>query len=284
MSFEMRDCFLRPALRTLALRISVCAGLLAGAGFSPNLLADQVPVLHTEGSIHGFLVIRTLDRKAIAAGDLIEVTKGDRIVSRLTFHFRDGSIDDERTVFLQRRTFSLLSDHHIQKGPSFQHPMDVSIDVPKGEVTVRTLDAGKQKTETTHMDLPKDLVNGMTLTIIKNISPKAPQTTVSYLTATPKPRIVKLVISPDGEDSFSVAGMRHKATRYVAKVDIGGLAGFVAPLIGKQPKDTDVWVTGGAVPAFVKSEGPLALNGPLWTIEIASPVWPHADTGQQKSK
>jgi hypothetical protein len=100
--------------------------------------------------------------------------------------------------------------------------------------------------------------------------------------ATPKPRLVKLVITPHGEDSFSAGGSAHKATHYVVKVEIGGIAGAVAPLVGKQPADTHVWILGGEAPAFVKSEGPLYDGGPIWRIELTSPVWPqaHADSAK----
>jgi hypothetical protein len=94
--------------------------------------------------------------------------------------------------------------------------------------------------------------------------------------ATPKPRLIRLVITPAGEEPFSVAGSSRKAMRYVVKVDIGGIAGFVAPLIGKQPPDSHVWMLEGEAPAFVKSEGPLASDGPIWRIELVSPAWPAA--------
>jgi len=58
------------------------------------------------------------------------------------------------------------------------------------------------------------------------------------------------------------------------KVEIGGLPGVIAPLIGKQPHDTAVWILPGEAPAFVKSEGPFYQGGPIWRIELASPVWP----------
>jgi hypothetical protein len=94
--------------------------------------------------------------------------------------------------------------------------------------------------------------------------------------ATPKPRLVKLLITPGSEDPFSVGGTRRKATRFTVKVQIGGVAGLVAPLVGKQPPDTYVWILGGEAPAFVKSEGPLSMGGPVWRLELVSPVWPAA--------
>ena len=57
------------------------------------------------------------------------------------------------------------------------------------------------------------------------------------------------------------------------KVEIGGVAGLLAPLAGKQPQDTHVWILGGDAPAFVKLEGPLYLGGPIWRIELTSPLW-----------
>ena len=271
MRFQAFIQFVRPAM---------LYGLVVGViiPLSIGLWAEQIPVVHTEGTVHGFLVLRTLDGKVLASGDLIEVTRGDRVSSRLVFHFRDGSIDDERAVYHQRRTFSLVSDRHVQKGPAFTHSMDMLVDVPAGTVTVRSCDGGKEKVETQHMDLPLDLVNGMTLTILKNISPHTVQTMVSYVAATPKPRIVKLAISPDGEDTFSVAGVRHKATRYVARVELGGLTGVIAPLIGKQPPNTKIWVVGGEAPAFVKSEGPFSEGGAIWSIAMTSPTWPRTST------
>jgi hypothetical protein len=56
------------------------------------------------------------------------------------------------------------------------------------------------------------------------------------------------------------------------KVEIGGIAGFLAPLVGKQPPDSQMWILDGTAPAFVKSEQPLYLGGPLWRIDLASPV------------
>jgi hypothetical protein len=247
--------------------------LAAVLGTSGILAAKQIPVRYSEGNLHGFLVLRDLKGKTLAAGDLTQVIRGGRVVDHLVFHFKDGSIDDEKTTFTQDHHFRLLSDDHVQKGPIFPHPMDVRIDATSGEVTVRFKDDGKDKVQKHHVDLPPDLANGLIPTLLRDIHPDAPETEVSYLAATPKPRLVKLDVSPQGEDRFSVAGSHYKATRYVIKTKIGGIAGIVAPLIGKQPQDIDVWILGGSAPAFVKLKGQLYQGGPLWVIELSSPVW-----------
>src|SRR4029077_3359120 len=124
------------------------------------LVGDQVAVRHTEGLVHGFLTLRTLDGSLLADGDLFQSAVGTRVTSRLVFHFKDGSLHDETAVFSQRQQFRLLSDHLVQKGPSFPRPIDMTIDAMKGQVTVRYADDhGQSKVDSQHFDLPQDLAN-----------------------------------------------------------------------------------------------------------------------------
>ena len=247
------------------------------------MLADPIAVRYPEGLIHGFLVLRTPAGETLADGDLIQVAHGERVTTRLMFHFKDGSLHEETAVYSQHRNFRLLSSHLIQKGPTFPHPMELSIDASTGRVTVHTTgDDGKEDVLTERVKMPPDVANGMVLTLLKNIQPDATQMKVSMVAATPKPRLVKLAITPRGEEPFSVGGSSRKAAHYVVHVEIGGAAGLVAPLLGKQPPDTHVWILGGEAPAFVKSEGPLFFGGPVWRIELTSPAWPSKPVGDSK--
>jgi len=249
-------------------------GLVTGLFCAAALQGEPVATRHTEGIVHGFLILRTLDGTAIADGDLIQNVQGDRATTRLVFRFRDGSVHDETTVFTQHREFRLVSDHLVQKGPIFTQPLDLSIDVATGQVVVHYSDHGEQRIESEHFDLPSDLANGLVLTLLKNVTESAPPKSFSYIAATPKPRLVKLAITAAGTERFSTGRLSRTATHYILKVDIGGLNGVLAPLLGKQPPDVHVWILGGAAPAFVKSEQPLFLGGPVWRIELVSPVWP----------
>jgi hypothetical protein len=252
----------------------VCAAALL-CGTRPAAIAEPIPVRHVEGTEHGFLAVRTKEGRIVAVGDLYQVVHGDTVNARLTFRFKDGSVDDETTVFSQRDKFHLITDHHIQRGPSFPQPLDISIDARHGQVTVRSRKKdGKDEVKTRHLDLPPDLVNGLVLSVSKNILPETPETEVSMLVATPELRLIKLRLSPRGEEPFSLAGSPRKATRYEIKIELGGVAGLIAPLIGKQPANIQIWIIGGEAPAFVREEGPLYQGGPIWTIQLTSPVWP----------
>lgn len=51
------------------------------------LPAEPVAMRYMEGSLHGFLVLRTMEGKILAAGDLMQSLRGNRVVSRLVFRF-----------------------------------------------------------------------------------------------------------------------------------------------------------------------------------------------------
>jgi hypothetical protein len=274
--FYLVKSFFQQRIRTWSRRSWIPIAMLLSV-LHPGAQADPMPVHHAQGTLHGFIEIRAEDGSLVASGDSTEVVHGGRVTMQTLFRFKDGSSDDETTVFSQHRVFQLISDHHIQKGPSFPHPMDVTIDAQTGQITVRSTGKdGKQEVKTDHVDLPPDLANGMVPLVVENMASEEPETTVSMLVLAPKPRLVKLVISKGGEESFSVSGSDRKAIHYEIKIDLGGVAGVVAPLIGKKPPDIQVWTVGGPAPVFVREQGPLYSEGPIMTIQLAGTVWPES--------
>jgi hypothetical protein len=257
-------------------RRSILLGLVVvGVSFPPPLAAEPVAVRFKEGLVHGFLVLRSTSGELLANGDLVQSSRGDRVTTRVTFHFKDGSLQDETAVFSQASRFHLISHHLVQKGPSFPQPVDLSIDVATHSVVVRYQEKdGKEKTESERLELPPDLANGLIPILLKNLGDGASRATLSFVAATPKPLLVKLEIASSGEQSFTIGSRERKAIDYVVHVDIGGIKGAVAGILGKQPEDSHVWVLAGEAPAFVRSDSPLFPGGPTCRIELASPVWP----------
>ena len=128
--------------------------------------------------------------------------------------------------------FRLVSDHLVQKGPTFPQPIDMTIDAVKGDVVVRySDDHGQQKTESEHLDVPPDLSNGLILTLLKNVRADAAPKSLSFVAATPKPRLVKLELAVGGRERFSTGSMARTATHYILKVELIAcvLAGALPP-------------------------------------------------------
>jgi hypothetical protein len=233
-----------------------------------NIYADPVPVRHPQGSAHGFVALRTLEGTLIATGDMTQSVRGDLVTSRLVFHFRDGSIDDDTTVFSQRGVFRLISDHHIQHGPSFPKVTDVLINALSGEIISRTKDGETRKD---HIDLPPDVSNGLPPNLLMNILPTVPETKLSFVAPTEKPRLIHVSIKSAGKVPFTVGGTKRQATDFLLHVELGGITGMVAPIVDKQPPDYHIWILTGVSPAFIREEGPLYEGGPVWRIEQLSP-------------
>ena len=249
--------------------------------FTVPTFTEQIPVRHTEGDTFGFLVLRDTSGKTLAYGELKEVVQqgDDLVMEDLRFVFKDGSSYREITKFTQKGRLHLVSDQVVQKGPAFKQQSESFLDTASGTITVKTTEQGKEKITTQHLDIPDDLVNGLLLTLSKNLDPSAAETTVSMVAASDKPRIVKLKISPGPEKTFQVGPLKHHAQHYVIKTEIQGVAGVIAPIVGKQPPDIHVWIVKSEAPAFLEFEGPLSQDSPVWRIEGTVP-----DPELQKSK
>ena len=254
------------------LRVALCSSLFMGGLQSSLVHAASIPVRYPQGSQHGFLALRTQNGERIATGDVTQTVHGDIVTSQLIFRFRNGSVDEDTTVFSQRSVFHLISDHHIQRGPSFPKPIDVMIDALHGEVTSHD---EKGEVRDDHVDLPADLANGLPPNLLLNILPSSKETEFHYLIPTTRPEVIRISVKPADMAPFTIGGSRRKAIDYVLHVELGGLTGVIAPLVGKQPKDFHIWILGGDHPAFIREEGQLYEGGPVWRIEQISPSFAH---------
>ncbi len=236
-----------------------------------------MPVRHIQGTGHAFLILRAESGAVLGYGELLQLVHGDRVNSRVTYHFRDGSLDDDTTIFTQRTTFHLISDHHVQHGRFFSKDSDLLVE-EGGNIIIRTIGKdGKETIETSHIELPADTSNGFTGTMLLNVAPNSGPFRLGLIAPTGKGRLIQLSIDVAGEEPFSpVLGVRRKATIFRIHPELGGVAGVVAPLLGKQPKDVFVWVLEGDVPGLVRAIGPLEQGGPVVSIEPAGASYPPA--------
>jgi hypothetical protein len=234
---------------------------------------EGVKVRVRDGSARGFLVLRSETGAILASGEFSQTPQGDWIKARTVFHFKDGSLDEETTVYSQKSVFRLISDRVVQRGPAFPQPCEITIDAPSQTVSVRALSEPSEDPKTEHMDIPPDIANGLLFNLVENLPLNAPEVRVSYLAISSKPRLLKLAITMEKEDHFAVAGRRIKAAEWDVKPELGGLTGVIAPMIGKQPPDTHIWVAEGGVPTIVRVDTQFYVGGPVWSIQLASPVW-----------
>lgn len=231
--------------------------------------AEPIPVRHIQRPMHRFMVARTEAGKIIARGEFTQVVQSDEVTMRLTYRFIDGSLDEETTTYRQQNTFRLVRNHHVQKGPFFTRPVDFAIDAATGMATSRTEDKdGKIHVESHHIDLPDDLANGFVGTLLLNVDRNTPPFRVGMLAPVGEGRLIRLLISPEGEQQFYATGQTLKAMVFRIHPELGGIVGVIARLIGLQPKDVMVWVQEGEDPAVVRIVGQLGGYGPVISSEL----------------
>jgi hypothetical protein len=252
------------ALATLAFAVSAA------------LHAEPIRVRQSQGTEHGFLVIRSEGGEVIGHGDLIQTAHGTRVTSELALHFKDGSLDDETTVYTQNGVFHLVSDHHVQKGPFFKTALDMTVE-SGGQVTIRTTDKdGKVQNQTKHVDLPADVCNGMLAQLLVNIPPTTPGLKLGMVAPQgDKPRLIKLNITPDSPGKFTDVGVTYNATIFRIHLELGGVVGVVAPIIGKQPGDLYIWVSESPAPQLLRLQGALADGGQVVSVELSGATFNH---------
>jgi hypothetical protein len=231
--------------------------------------AETIPVKHLQLPKHEFMVVRLETGKMIGRVEFTEEVQGDEATMRLTYRFADGSIDDETTTFSDQGTFRLVRDHHLQQGPFFAKPVDFAVEAATGMATSRTRDTnGEMHVENVHIDLPDDIANGFVGTLLQNVPPNTAPFRVAMLAPVFGGRLLRLQISPEGEQPFQKTGQTFKATVFRIHPDLGGILGMLAKLLGLQPKDVMVWILEGERPAVMRIVGQLGGSGPVVSSEL----------------
>jgi hypothetical protein len=239
------------------------------------LASAPVPVRFVQGSMHGFLVLHTVNGPLLASGDLLQAGRGGEIESRMVFRFKDGSLFDERVVFTQQRVLAMQSYRLVQRGPVFPEDTEISLERASGKYRVKTTTRkdGREKVLDGTLDLPPDVYNGMVLTVATNL-PKGATETVHLVAFTPTPRLIELEVAPVGEHKVLVGELAKTAIHYVFKPQLRTWLKLFATLRGRVPPDYHAWIITDEVPAFARFDGPLYTTGPIWRIELTSPRWP----------
>lgn len=254
-------------------RSTVVAVFAALFGYC-SLGAAPLRVRLPEGNARGFLILRSLDGEPIAYGELRQRPQGSLIESRLVLNFKDGSFREETARFSQKGIFRLEHYRLVQRGPTFPKT-EIVFDRKSGQyrAVAQEKKQGEEQTASGTLDMPADLYNGMDLVLLKNLG-GATRATVQTAAFLPKPRLIRTVLSPEGEERVLVGGAATPVTRYLVKLELTGLTGAIASLIGKEPPERRYWLATGDVPAFLRFEGAMFLNGPVWRLDQMTVEWP----------
>jgi hypothetical protein len=261
----------RPAGSLLVLLLVASIGMAArpvSRGHQPA----GVAVRYTEGTVHGFLELRTESGTLLAHGDLLQVARGAEVETRALFHFSDSSVFDETVRFRQDSVFTLESYALVQSGPAFSDDLTATL-TRSGQYSVVSKSHHDEdiKRYTGTLDLPADVYNGMVITVAKNLLTGGVHT-VHMVGFTPAPRLIELEMAPSVSRPVMLGDHPEAAVRFTLTPKLGGLLSFFAAVAGRTPPPSTLWIVTDDIPAFMQFEGPL-YAGPVWRLTQTSPQW-----------
>ena len=169
---------------------------------------------------------------------------------------------DERTTYSQRGVFRLEAYHLTQSGPSFPGA-DVAFDrkswpLPgedaregrraRGDGERRVRDAAGSRQRPDAPLAQEHAARGTGHRPAGGVHAEA--------------ALSRMELHQEGEDRIVFAGDPKQAARHLVDLEIGGVTGVVASVIGKNPPDLRYWLALGDIPAFVRFQGAMFLERP----------------------
>lgn len=240
----------------------------------PNTPAEAKPVevQLKEGVTQGYIKVSVPGGETIAEGEVSQVAAGaERIVGRMLLRFHDGSRYDETVIFSQNRTFKLLRYSVAQKGPSFPDEFHFDLDGATGAYTITEGHNPKEHSPRTgKMELPSDVYNGMTVTLLKNL-PESGQVSFHMMSVGPDPALYPVVVRAKDVEAVKTGDRKGEALHYTLQPTVGWFTRSLAWLFSETIPEYNFWLIKHDVPAFARFEGPLYPGGPVWRIEQISP-------------
>jgi hypothetical protein len=105
------------------------------------------------------------------------------------------------------------------------------VEAATGIATSRTADKnGKIHVESEHMELPDDLANGFVGTLLLNVPHIMTPFRVGILAPVGGGRLIRILISPEGEQLFQTTGQTLKATVFRIHPELAGIVSVNASI------------------------------------------------------
>lgn len=223
----------------------------------------------SEGSLHGFPVLRDGNGKKLADGDFTQWIEGGRLRVRLIYIFPDRRIEETDTL---KQKPELVQEkwawRETAKGKVLRR---YEVDFEAGRATAEKLVNGELKTWSEKIDVEAGRTfGGFGLVLaIKNLREgllAGGKTELKTVGFTPKPRAVSIEIAHAGLEEMRMADRVLRGDRFVIRPQIPR----ILKLFVSAP-DTHVWLVNPPPAGFLRMEGPLIEpNDPPIRIDVLS--------------
>ena len=226
-----------------------------------------VAVRFPPGTLHGFPSLSDAAGNLLADGELEQTLDGARLRVRLRWSFRDGRTAIEEDEFevgahLVQRRFSWAES----RGGIEQRRFTADLGARRA-VAIQLGEDGKERRDEAKLDLPAGGAfagYGTALAVSQLGLGAGSAAELGFVAFTPKPRLVVLRVSRDGEEAILAAGREIPCDRFTLHPEVGWLVRLVA-----HPKDAHLWFTHASPPALVRAAQNLAAkDDPVVVVDV----------------
>ena len=223
--------------------------------------AGAVDLKWREGTVRGFpVLVDPGSGQVVAQGDYTQRVSGNRLFVTTAFDFGDGRKVEERTEFVQGKQLVQKQWHWTETvGGAPQRLFEVDFDT--GEAHAMKVEKGERKEWKGKVQVtPGETFGGGGFAFaLKNLAEQlkgGDSVELSAVAFTPQPRVVKVKVLGQGQDTVRLTGRSLPAEHLVIQPEIPWIA---KPFV--HAPDNHLWFHRGTPPTFLRADGPLMEPG-----------------------
>jgi hypothetical protein len=238
--------FMNPHIRVLA-GMTALALLLAPPG-------RAVELRYPQGDLHGFPSMSDESGKLIADGELTQKRKGDRLLVRAVWRFKDGRVAVEEDVLRTRPELWQESFRWVETNGE-EMLRHAQVDFRTGKASFSRNEDGEPKTWEEKLDLPRGKAfTGYSAALAASqlrdaLSAKDSRRSLTFVGFTPTPRTVEVEIARQPGARVRAAGRELSADLFTLHPKLP----FPVSLVANAP-DAHLWFSRGSPPALLRAE------------------------------
>src|ERR1700686_380468 len=216
--------------------------------------ARGVELRYPQADLHGFPSMSDESGKLIADGELTQKRKGDRLLVRAVWKFKDGRVAVEDDVLRTRPELWQESFRWVERRGK-EEVRSAQVDFRTGKATFSRREDGKIKNWEENLELPRGKAfTGYSAALAASqlrgaLSTREARRSLTFVAFTPEPRTVELEIAREPGTHVRAAGRELSADLYTLHPKIP----FPLSIVANAP-DARLWFTHTSPPALLRAE------------------------------
>jgi hypothetical protein len=254
--WQTRPTMQHPPRTFLALAAALSTSALPGVVMARSA-GDPIVLRWNEADVAGFTAVYGPDAgRPIGTVEYHQKRDGDVLSATRVTRFTDGSSDEDTAEARVAGRLESLGGRSIIRDPDGETTVDLTIDVANGRLAGSWGRGDARQTVDRVVDLPPGTYWGpLIFIVLKNFDGNAEDGQLTFRTVAPTPRpiVLDMVLTREGEAPVERPGMRLDTARYTLGPTVHWM---LDPVIRLFAPRAEFWVLPDEPPALARFAGP----------------------------